>query len=90
MARILHRIIRPLQSGFGSPSVATHHVKASGEARRAAAPGWKDQSMKRLITALFTWIERADERALEEYLARSANVAELEWRMREWETRGVK
>jgi hypothetical protein len=46
--------------------------------------------MKRLITALLAWIERADDRALEEYLSRSANVAELEWRMREWETRGAK
>jgi hypothetical protein len=46
--------------------------------------------MKRLMTALINWIERADERALEDYLSRSANVAEVESRMREWQTRGVK
>jgi hypothetical protein len=46
--------------------------------------------MKHLISRLLTWIDRHDERALEDYLARSGNVAELERRMREWEWRGVK
>jgi hypothetical protein len=43
--------------------------------------------MKQLINRLLAWIDRVDERALEAYLARSGNVAELERRMREWEMR---
>ena len=43
--------------------------------------------MKHWINRLFAWIDRADERALEAYLAQSGNVAELERRMREWEAR---
>ena len=46
--------------------------------------------MTRWIKTVLEWIDRHEERALEEYLAQSANVAELEWRMREWQTRGVK
>ncbi len=41
--------------------------------------------MKRLITSILSWMEHADERNLEAYLAGSANVADLERRMREWE-----
>jgi hypothetical protein len=43
--------------------------------------------MKNFINLLFAWIDQAEARALEAYLARSGNVAELERRMREWETR---
>jgi hypothetical protein len=44
--------------------------------------------MKEWINRLLTWIDGSGERALEAYLARSGNVAELERRMRAWETRG--
>ena len=44
--------------------------------------------MKDLINRLLTWIDTSGERALETYLAGSANVADLERRMRAWETRG--
>lgn len=42
---------------------------------------------KRLLAALLHWLEDADVRALELYLAKSANPADLERRMREWEAR---
>jgi hypothetical protein len=58
----------------------------SGNAKRQR----KAANMKALITRLLTWIDRSEQRALEDYLARSGNVAELERRMREWEARGVK
>jgi hypothetical protein len=45
--------------------------------------------MKNWFNRLLSWIERSDERALEAYLARSANVAELERRLREWEHRAA-
>jgi hypothetical protein len=46
--------------------------------------------MKDLINRLLTWIDRHEARELEQYLATSGNVAELERRMRTWESRGVK
>lgn len=46
--------------------------------------------MSYLINRIIAWIDRSHERELEEYLARSGNVAELERRLRDWETRGVK
>jgi hypothetical protein len=38
------------------------------------------------ISNLLNWIDHAESRELENYLARSANLADLERRMREWET----
>lgn len=46
--------------------------------------------MMHWINQLLAWIERAETRRLEDYLAGSGNVTELEQRMREWEWRGVK
>jgi hypothetical protein len=47
-------------------------------------------NMMHWINQLLAWIERAETRRLEDYLAGSGNVTELEQRMREWEWRGVK
>jgi hypothetical protein len=41
--------------------------------------------MARLIHRLFDWMDRTDTRAVERYLAQSANVSDLEQRMRQWE-----
>jgi hypothetical protein len=70
-----------------SAGFAAQYVTARGSAN---ALRQKETDMKHLISRLLTWIDRHDERALEDYLARSGNVAELERRMREWEWRGVK
>jgi hypothetical protein len=43
--------------------------------------------VKRLMAALVNWIHEADARAFERYLAQSANGADLERRIREWEAR---
>jgi hypothetical protein len=43
--------------------------------------------IKRMLGALVNWIQEADARAFENYLAQSANPADLERRMREWESR---
>jgi hypothetical protein len=43
--------------------------------------------VKRLMAALVNWIHETDARAFERYLAQSANSADLERRMREWEAR---
>jgi hypothetical protein len=43
--------------------------------------------MSHWINRIIAWIDRSDERDLERYLSRSGNVAELERRLREWETR---
>jgi hypothetical protein len=41
--------------------------------------------MAQLIHRLFNWMDPKQTRALERYLAQSANVADLEQRMRAWE-----
>jgi hypothetical protein len=41
--------------------------------------------MKRWIDSLLNWMGHNETHALEEYLSQSANVADLERRMREWE-----
>lgn len=41
--------------------------------------------MKKLITSLLNWIEHAETREMEKYLAQSASAADLERRMREWD-----
>jgi hypothetical protein len=53
-------------------AVATHQTE-----RIVTMPCW--------IESLLTWIDKWDSRALERYLAQSANVADLERRMRDWE-----
>jgi hypothetical protein len=44
--------------------------------------------MKHLIGSVLDWFKRAEIRRLERYLAGSANTADLERRMREWEQSG--
>jgi hypothetical protein len=41
--------------------------------------------MKRLLQSLLDWFDHAESRDLERYLAQSANPADLERRMRDWE-----
>ena len=41
--------------------------------------------MKNWISSVLSWIERAEWRDMEKYFAQSANIADLERRMREWE-----
>jgi hypothetical protein len=41
--------------------------------------------MKHLINSVLDWFKHAEARELERYLAESANAADLERRMREWE-----
>ncbi|MEO8631588.1 MAG: hypothetical protein ABI612_26360 [Betaproteobacteria bacterium] len=41
--------------------------------------------MKKWLSNILSWIESPDTRDLERYLAKSANPADLERRMREWE-----
>jgi hypothetical protein len=41
--------------------------------------------MARLIHRLFDWMDQSETNALERYLAQSANVSDLEQRMRQWE-----
>jgi len=48
---------------------------------------WRISMVKRLLAAMVNWIHEADARALEKYLAQSANGADLERRMRDWERR---
>jgi len=43
--------------------------------------------MTRWVSKLLNWIDTAEQRELERYLARSASAADLERRMREWENR---
>ena len=43
--------------------------------------------MKKLIASILTWIENAETREMERYLAQSASISDLERRMREWEKR---
>jgi hypothetical protein len=42
--------------------------------------------MARILERLLNWADRPQTRALERYLAQSANVSDLERRMREWES----
>jgi hypothetical protein len=42
--------------------------------------------MKHLIDSVFNWFKQTETRQLERYLAESANSADLERRMRDWET----
>ena len=48
----------------------------------------RSRQMKRWISNLLNWIDHAESRELENYLSHSANPADLERRMREWETKG--
>jgi hypothetical protein len=41
--------------------------------------------MTRWLDSLLNWMNQTETRALERYLAQSANVADLERRMRDWE-----
>ena len=41
--------------------------------------------MKHLIDSVLNWFKQRETRQLERYLAESANTADLERRMREWE-----
>ncbi|HTS53646.1 MAG TPA: DUF3563 family protein [Burkholderiales bacterium] len=43
--------------------------------------------MKNWISSILSWIEHAETREMEKYLAQSASLADLERRMREWEKR---
>ncbi len=43
--------------------------------------------MKKLISSILSWIEHAETREMEKYLAQSASISDLERRMREWEKR---
>lgn len=44
--------------------------------------------MKHLINSVLDWFKHGETRQLERYLAESANAADLERRMREWEEGG--
>ena len=41
--------------------------------------------MKNWLSSVLSWIERAETRDMESYFAQSANIADLERRMRDWE-----
>jgi hypothetical protein len=43
--------------------------------------------VKKLILSILNWIENAETREMERYLAQSASISDLERRMREWEKR---
>jgi len=43
--------------------------------------------MKKWLSRFIEWIEHSDTRQLESYLAQSASAADLERRMREWESK---
>jgi len=43
--------------------------------------------MKKLISSILNWIEQAENRQMEKYLAQSTSLSDLERRMREWEKR---
>lgn len=47
----------------------------------------KEYAMKKWISCLLSWIDHAETRELENYLAQSASPSDLERRMREWENR---
>ena len=43
--------------------------------------------MKKWISSILNWLDQAETRELESYLAQSASPADLERRMREWENK---
>jgi len=43
--------------------------------------------MKKWLSSILEWIEHSETRQLENYLAQSAGPADLERRMRDWETK---
>ena len=43
--------------------------------------------MKKLLSSIIRWIEHSETQELENYLAQSTTPADLERRMRDWETR---
>jgi hypothetical protein len=43
--------------------------------------------MKKWLSSIISWIEHSEARQLENYLAQSASSADLERRMRDWETK---
>ena len=43
--------------------------------------------MKKWLFSILEWIEHSETRQLENYLAQSASAADLERRMRDWETK---
>jgi len=43
--------------------------------------------MKKWLSLIIEWIEHSETRQLETYLAQSASPADLERRMRDWESR---
>jgi len=45
--------------------------------------------MRKWIENWVSWVVREESRELERYLAQSANISDLERRMREWEKRQV-
>jgi hypothetical protein len=44
--------------------------------------------MKKWLSSILHWIEHAETRELENYLAQASTPADLERRMRAWESRG--
>jgi uncharacterized protein YjiS (DUF1127 family) len=47
----------------------------------------RSKAMKKLLSSIIRWIEHSETRELENYLAQSTTPADLERRMRDWETR---
>ena len=45
--------------------------------------------MKRWLSSIIRWIEHSETRQLESYLAQSASAADLERRMRDWESKNA-
>jgi len=43
--------------------------------------------MKKLLSSFLSWIEHAETREMERYLAQSTSLSDLERRMRDWEKR---
>ena len=43
--------------------------------------------MKKWLSSILEWIEHSETRQLESYLAQSASAADLERRMRDWESK---
>jgi hypothetical protein len=43
--------------------------------------------MKNWLSSIIRWIEHSETRQMESYLAQSASPADLERRMREWDSR---
>lgn len=43
--------------------------------------------MKTWLSSILSWIDHVEQRDLENYLSKSSSAADLERRMREWESR---